>query len=99
MASKSPIPGVVPLPNGLNGLEMGVTKCLLSGMILQARGLSNPRFLRQETAVQKYWVYCKICLKAPLHGISHLRSKENATFVGISGNLRQMLLQMVVWKR
>ena len=26
---------VVPLPNGLNGLQMGVTKYLLSGMILQ----------------------------------------------------------------
>ena len=32
----SPLSRVVPLPNGLNGLYMGVTNHLLTGMILQA---------------------------------------------------------------
>ena len=36
MVSKSPIPGVVPLPNGLSGLYIEVTNYLLNGMILQA---------------------------------------------------------------
>ncbi len=31
----SPLSRVVPLPNGLNGLQMGVTNYLLTGMILQ----------------------------------------------------------------
>ena len=36
--SKSPKDRVVgPLPNGLNGLQMGITNHLLSGMILQVR--------------------------------------------------------------
>ena len=30
-----PLTGVIPLPNGLNGLNMGVTKYLLTGTILQ----------------------------------------------------------------
>ena len=34
----SPLTGVVgPLPNGLNGLQIGVTNNLLTGMILQVR--------------------------------------------------------------
>ena len=37
--SKSPKDRVVPLPNGLNGLQMRFTKHLLTGMILQV--LSN----------------------------------------------------------
>ena len=35
MVSFRPLNGVVPLINGLNGLYMGVTNYLLSGMILQ----------------------------------------------------------------
>ena len=32
----SPLSRVIPIPNGLNGLYMGVTNHLLNGMILQA---------------------------------------------------------------
>ena len=35
MVGKSPKDRVVPLPNGLNGLQMAVTNQLLTGMILQ----------------------------------------------------------------
>ena len=35
MVIVSPLSGVIPLPNGLNGLQMVVTNYLLSGMILQ----------------------------------------------------------------
>ena len=34
----SPLTGVFPLSNGLNGLKMGVTNYLLTGMILQVGG-------------------------------------------------------------
>ena len=48
MVIVSPLSGVIPLPNGLNGLQMVVTNYLLSGMILQV-GLPVPAFFR--------WIY------------------------------------------
>ena len=39
MDSKSPTDQVIPIPNGLNGLWMGVTNHLLNGMIFQGGGI------------------------------------------------------------
>ena len=43
MVSFSPLSRIVPLPIGLNGLEMGVTNYLLTGMILQVAALFHHR--------------------------------------------------------
>ena len=40
----SPLSRVVPLPNGLNGIYMGVTNHLLTGMILRVRIQVCPQF-------------------------------------------------------
>ena len=44
---------VGPLPNGLNGLEMGVTNHLLTGMILQAGRLNYRHFQGSRKNSQK----------------------------------------------
>ena len=42
MVIVSPLNGVIPLINGLNGLQMEVTNYLLSGMILQVAFWKGP---------------------------------------------------------
>ena len=53
MVSKSPKDRVVPLPNGLNGLQIGVTNYLLTGMILQVG--SWQRFFTSPSVLDKNW--------------------------------------------
>ena len=42
MVIVSPLSRVVPIPNGLNGLQTGVTNHLVTGMILQVGALFTP---------------------------------------------------------
>ena len=53
MVIVSPLNGVVPLANGLNGLQMGVTNYLLAGMILQA----HPTYTQQKKTFEGLRVY------------------------------------------
>ncbi len=63
IVSKSPKDGVVgPLPNGLNGLYMGITNYVLTGMILQ---LTHPPTQKSLHALPSD-VF--VCFKRPFQG-------------------------------